>query len=98
MPVRSCLYECAIWHERRLPRIHTFTAKHFMMYLDLQELSSQKIKSRLLSVNRFNLFSFMERDYLPNDRSGRQSLEDRVRSTIRRLGGKREINRIELLT
>lgn len=98
MSVKTCLYECTIWHERRLPSFHAFTSKHFMFYFDLDELSSKNSTSRFLSVNRFNLFSFMERDYLPNKRSSMQSLDDKVRSTLRELGVEQDINRIELLT
>jgi uncharacterized protein len=98
MPMSSCLYECQIWHERRLPRFHTFTAKHFMFYLDLDELGSHKSQSRLLGVNQFNIFSIIERDYLPDESARFQSLVDRVKSTLRKLGVEQEIKRIDLLT
>lgn len=96
--MRSCLYECSVWHERRSPRIHTFTTEYFMFYLDLDELSSKRIESSLFSINRLNIFSFTEGDYLSDGRGGFQSLADRVRGVLRRLGVKQKINRIELLT
>lgn len=98
MPMSSCLYECNIWHERRLPRFHTFTAQHFMFYLDLDELGSHKSKSKLLGVNQFNIFSIIETDYLPDEPASFQSLDVRVKSTLRKLGVEHEIKRIELLT
>lgn len=94
----SCVYECHIWHERRLPRFYAFTAQHFMFYFDLEELVSLKSKLRFLGLNQFNIFSIIERDYLPDESASFQSLDVRVKSTLRKLGVEHEINRIELLT
>lgn len=69
-----------------------------MFYFELDELASQRIKSRLISVNRLNLFSFIERDYLPGEHNQPSSLKERAKSALSRLGVKREIKRIELLT
>lgn len=98
MHMRSCLYECEVWHERKLPSFHAFRTKHFMFYLCLNELSSNKTNSRLLGVNRLNVFSFMDRDYLPVQNATGAPLIERVKSVASKLGVVEAIARIELLT
>lgn len=97
--MRSFIYECKIWHERRYPRFHAFTARHFMFYLCLNDLNSNRMPFRLLSFNVPNIFSFFEKDFLaPRDKAPRSSLVDRVKSTAVGLGVRETIERIDLLT
>jgi DUF1365 family protein len=64
-PVKSCLYECHVLHRRFTPRAHRFLYRIFMFALDLDELATLHEKLRLFSLNRRNLYSFREQDYLP---------------------------------
>lgn len=52
-------------HARFAPRAHRFVYRIFMFALDLDELDALHRRLRLFSVNRPNLFSFRERDFLP---------------------------------
>jgi DUF1365 family protein len=52
-------------HHRFAPKSHRFAYRIFMMAVDLDELGSLGRRNPLLSVNRRNLFSFREADYLP---------------------------------
>jgi hypothetical protein len=52
-------------HHRFAPRTHRFSYRIFMMAVDLDELGSLSRGIPFLSVNHRNLFSFMERDYMP---------------------------------
>jgi DUF1365 family protein len=63
--LRSSLYECTVMHHRFAPKAHQFAYRIFMMAVDLDELGSLARGIPLLSVNGPNLFSFMERDYMP---------------------------------
>lgn len=63
--MRSRLYECQVLHARFLPRAHRFAYRIFMVSVDLDELETLQRRLRLFSVNRGNLFSFRESDYLP---------------------------------
>jgi DUF1365 family protein len=63
--MNSCLYECAVMHARLSPRPHRFVYRIFMLAVDLDELDQVGRLAPWLSVNRSNLFSFRERDYLP---------------------------------
>ncbi len=63
--MRSRIYECKVLHARFLPRAHRFDYRIFMLALDLDELDQLQRRLRLFSVNRGNIFSFRERDFLP---------------------------------
>ncbi len=61
---QSSLYECDVVHERLLPRRHGFRYHLFFMDLWLDELPELDRKLRLFSVDRFNAYSFCNRDHL----------------------------------
>jgi uncharacterized protein len=52
-------------HHRFTPRDHRFSYRIFMFGIDLDELPRLGRGNPLLSVNRRNLYSFREGDYLP---------------------------------
>jgi DUF1365 family protein len=52
-------------HARFSPRQHRFLYRIFMFALDLDELDALSRRLTLFSVNRPNLYSFRERDFLP---------------------------------
>ena len=52
-------------HARFSPRPHRFLYRIFLFAIDLDELGSLHRRLALFSVNRANLYSFRERDYLP---------------------------------
>ena len=61
----SCLYECDVMHARFAPKPHRFVYRLFLFAIDLDELETLPGRLALFSVNRRNLYSFHERDYLP---------------------------------
>jgi len=61
----SCLYECEVLHARFAPKPHRFVYRLFFFALDLDELETLHGRLALFSVNRPNLYSFRERDFLP---------------------------------
>ena len=65
--MNSCLYECRVLHHRFAPKKHRFAYRIFLFALDLDELEILQSKLRLFSLNRRNLFSFREADFLPTD-------------------------------
>ncbi len=64
-PRRSCLYECSVAHERLEPVAHRFVYRIFYVLLDLDELEALDRRLSLFSVNRANVTSLRERDFLP---------------------------------
>ena len=63
--MNSRLYECSVVHARFAPRSHRFAYRLFLLAVDLDELSVLDQRLHLFSVNRANLYSLRESDYLP---------------------------------
>ncbi len=60
------LYLARVVHHRLAPVVHRFAYRVFYLLLDLDRLAELK-QLRFLSHNRFNLFSFHDRDHGPRD-------------------------------
>ena len=59
----SALYEGIVTHRRFSPKAHRLKYRVFSLLLDLATLDDEAAHLRLFSRNRFNLFSFHDRDY-----------------------------------
>jgi DUF1365 family protein len=59
----SRAYEGTVLHQRLRPQGHKFTYRVFSMLFDLDEIDRLDASLRLFSRNRFNLFSFHDRDH-----------------------------------
>jgi len=55
------LFKAKIFHKRLLPKVNEFTYSGFYIKFSLEKL--YELESLLFSVNRFNLFSFYEKDH-----------------------------------
>lgn len=93
--MHSCLYTGQIKHHRYLPHGHFFKYSLFMLYLDLDELSSLFNPYWLWSVKRTALVRFKRSDHLGDPSV---SLSDSVRSYVRENTGKLITGPIRLLT
>lgn len=62
--MNSCLYKATVMHHRLKPRTHRFHYRVFMFYIDLDEPELLKKKLALFSHNRFNFFSFRDKEHL----------------------------------
>jgi DUF1365 family protein len=60
---RSGVYLGEVIHQRFAPRRHRLKYRVFQMLFDLDELAALSSRLRLFSHNRFNLFSFHDRDH-----------------------------------
>lgn len=77
----SCLYRGEVMHARLLPFRHRFVYRVFSMLVDLDELDTLSEKLRFFSRNRFNLFSYFDRDHGPRDGTPiRQWVHDQLRA------------------
>jgi len=63
--MQSCLYECRVMHHRLVPKEHKFSYRIFVLALDLDELETCHKAFTFFSLNRWNLYSFNEADYVP---------------------------------
>jgi DUF1365 family protein len=57
-----------MWHTRLAPAVHRFSYRIFLFAIDLDELDEIG-RGPLFSVERFNLYSFRDRDFFPSDES-----------------------------
>ena len=63
----SCLYPCQVMHHRFTPKAHRFLYRIFLFAIDLDELPALPRRLPLFSVDRANVFSFRQSDYLHLD-------------------------------
>ena len=75
------LFEATIYHKRFYPKANKFRYSGFYIKFSIDRL--QSLKSLLFSVNRFNLFSFYEKDHGYRDGS---KLDAWVRDTLGEAG------------
>lgn len=68
-PPPSSLYFGEVMHERFQPFSHRFTYNVFSAFLDIDRIHQLASKLRFFSLNRFNLYSFHEKDHGPRDGS-----------------------------
>lgn len=92
--LRSGVYEGAVYHRRLRPKVHAFRYRVFSLLLDLDELPLLHRRLRFFSHNRWNLFSFLDRDH-GIDRTG--TLSDWVHERLRTVGIEIPVRRIALL-
>ena len=93
--MKSAIYTGEVFHERYRPRAHKLRYKVFQCLFDLDEIDELSTKSRLFSRNRFNLFSFFDKDF--GDRSG-APLRPQIEAMMRQAGQEPDGGAIRLLT
>lgn len=91
----SAIYPGVVTHMRVKPRVHRLSYRIYSLLLDLDELDALHRRLRLLSVDRFNLFSFYRKDR--GDGTGRD-LRGQVERAMRAAGVEPDGGRIRLLT
>jgi len=62
--LNSCLYKARVMHNRTEPKVHRFHYSVFLFYVDLDELDELASKHWMFSRNRFNFFSFRDKEHL----------------------------------
>lgn len=63
MSFKSSLYEGQVYHRRTRPRKHVLRYSVFTLLLDLSELELLARSLGLFSHNKFNIFSFYDKDF-----------------------------------
>ena len=61
------LYVSEVMHRRSRPKAYEFVYRVFNIVLDIDHIAETAARHRLFSHNRFNLFSFHDRDHGPRD-------------------------------
>ena len=92
--MNSCIYNGAVKHQRFRPIEHSLNYRTFSMLLDLNEIENLAKNISIFSLNKFNLFSFYNRDHGARDGS---SLKDWVQKNIKKFNISNNITKITLL-
>ena len=92
--METCIYKGIVTHRRFKPKRHFFSYKTFSIFFDLDELEYLEKKISIFSLNKFNLFSFYNRDH--GDRDG-GDLQSWVKSTLKKFKINVQISKIKLL-
>ena len=92
--MNSCIYNGVVTHTRFKPVKHFLKYKTFSIYIDLDEIKKLDNDNPIFSYNKFNIFSFYDKDH--GDRDGK-SLKDWVLDSLRKFNINENINKIKLL-
>ena len=92
--MNSCIYNGAVTHKRFKPVKHFLKYKTFSFFIDLDETEKLDKDNIIFSFNRFNVFSFYNKDH--GDRDGK-SLKTWVIKNLRKFDIDEKINKIKLL-
>ncbi len=92
--METCIYKGVVTHRRFKPKRHFFSYKTFSIFFDLDELIELENKIFLFSLNKFNLFSFYNRDH--GDRDG-TDLKSWVVKNLKKFNITFKISKIKLL-
>ena len=79
--METCIYKGIVTHRRFKPKRHFFSYKTFSIFFDLDELKNLEKNISIFSLNRFNLFSFYNKDH--GDRDGRD-LKSWVKNALKK--------------
>ncbi len=92
--METCIYKGIVTHRRFKPKRHFFSYKTFSIFFDLDELKDLEKKVSIFSLNKFNLFSFYNKDH--GDRDG-SNLKSWVKNTLKKFNINFKISKIRLL-
>ncbi len=92
--MKSCIYNGLVTHNRFKPVKHSLKYKTFSMLIDLDEIEILSKNISIFSLNRFNIFSFYNKDHGARDGS---SLKRWVIENIKKFQISNNITNIKLL-
>ena len=90
----SCIYNGVVTHTRFKPVKHFLKYKTFSFFIDLDELEKLQKENLIFSYNRFNIFSFYNKDH--GNRDGKP-LKNWALENLQKYNIEGNINKIKLL-
>ncbi|MEQ1651742.1 MAG: DUF1365 family protein, partial [Hyphomicrobium sp.] len=67
MPADSAIYAGHVVHKRLRPKPHALRYSVFSFFIDVEKIDALAARLKLFSHNRFNVFSFFDKDHGPGD-------------------------------
>ena len=92
--MNSCIYNGEVNHIRFKPVKHSLNYKTFSLFIDLDEIEQLDKSISIFSHNKFNIFSFYNKDH--GDRDG-SCLKEWVRSNLKKYKIEGNISKIKML-
>ena len=92
--MNSCIYNGVVTHTRFKPVKHFLKYKTFSFFIDLDEIEKLDKDNLIFSYNRFNIFSFYNKDH--GERDGKP-LKIWILNNLRKFNIDENVNKIKLL-
>ena len=92
--MNSCIYNGYVSHTRYKPVKHSLRYNTFSLFIDLDEIENLSKNNFIFSFNKFNIFSFFNKDH--GDRDG-LCLKNWVLNKLKKFDINKDINNIKLL-
>ncbi len=92
--MNSCIYNGEVTHTRFKPVRHFLKYKTFSLLIDLDEINELDSRISIFSYNKFNVFSFYDKDHGERDGS---NLKEWVLINMRKFNIEGKINKIKIL-
>jgi uncharacterized protein len=92
--METCIYKGFVTHRRFKPLRHYFSYKTFSILFDLSELEDLHKKIGIFSFNRFNIFSFYNKDHGSRDGN---DLTEWVKTNLKKYNLNFNVSKIKLL-
>jgi DUF1365 family protein len=92
--METCIYKGFVTHRRLKPQRHYFSYKIFSILFDLTELENLHNKISIFSFNKFNIFSFYNKDHGSRDGS---DLTKWVKINLKKYNLNFNVSKIKLL-
>ena len=92
--MNSCIYNGTVTHARFKPVKHFLKYKTFSFFIDLDEIEKLDKDNLIFSYNRFNIFSFYNKDH--GERDGKP-LKVWILDNLRKFNIGENVNKIKLL-
>ncbi|HET6992389.1 MAG TPA: DUF1365 domain-containing protein [Bacteroidia bacterium] len=98
--MKSFLYRAKVMHNRTEPKKHRFHYNVFLFCLDVDAIDEDFKKLSLVSRNKFNLFSFYDRDHLELTTDNRQptTVREQLNLFLKQNGVSKDPAKILLIT
>ncbi|MDQ7948475.1 MAG: DUF1365 domain-containing protein [Pedobacter sp.] len=100
-PFTSSIYSASVMHHRLSPKRHAFWYRIYLFYIDIDEIDSLQHKLKWFSYNKFNLFSFRDKDHLQLPKENpelNQTTKQHICTYLREQGVEIGAGKIMLLT
>lgn len=92
--IQSCVFAGNVRHRRFKPKQNSFDYRLYMLALDVDEVTQNKLSTPLFGLSWYKPIRFVEKDYIKGEPS---SLKHRIKDKVTQLGGSWPDGRVIML-